>query len=242
MNSDDGRQRGHHTRRDALAWLGAAGVGALTGFRWGSAAAAPAARPQCVVRPEQTEGPFFLERALQRGDIRTDPATGRIYEGVPLHVAFRISRVRDDCTPLVGAIVDLWHCDAAGTYSGVRDWSGSTVGQQFLRGYQITDSNGVVRFTTIYPGWYRGRTVHLHFKVRTRPVRGAGEEFTSQVYFDDALTDRVFRQEPYARRGRRDVRNEQDGLFARGGRQLLLDVEESREGLAGLFDLGLRPA
>ena len=95
-------------------------------------------------------------------------------------------------------------------------------------------------FTTIYPGWYRGRAVHLHFKIRTRESPTRGYEFTSQIYFDDAVTDRVLRQPPYAARGRRDRYNEQDGLFLRGGRQLMLALNQSERGYEGTFDIALR--
>ncbi len=87
----------------------------------------------------------------------------------------------------MGAIVDIWHCDAAGVYSDATDPGFNTVGKKFLRGYQVTDANGGVQFTTIYPGWYRGRTVHIHFKVRAKAKSGQSYEFTSQLYFDDAI-------------------------------------------------------
>ena len=103
----------------------------------------------------------------------------------------------------------------------------------------MTDANGAVTFTTIYPGWYPGRTVHIHFTLRTEPQARRGKEFTSQIYFDDALTDRIFAQPPYASRGRRSVRNEEDGLFRRGGRQLMIALQEDGRGYAGTFDVGL---
>ena len=89
--------------------------------------------------------------------------------------------------PLAGAQVDIWHCDALGVYSDVRDRSSDTTGKKFLRGYQVSDDAGQVRFTTIYPGWYGGRAVHVHFKIRRPGAGGRIDEFTSQLYFDDAL-------------------------------------------------------
>jgi protocatechuate 3,4-dioxygenase beta subunit len=156
--------------------------------------------------------------------------------------ALVVSRVADGgtCTPVLGARVDLWQCDASGVYSGVRDPQFDTTGQQFLRGYQLTDATGTARFTTIYPGWYRGRTVHVHFKVRTDPSAPRGHEFTSQLYFDDALTDRVHSVEPYATMGQRTVRNERDGIFRRNGSQLMLPVTEEAQRYAGTFHLGLQ--
>lgn len=227
------------TRREALRLGSAALLGAA--FAQRSNAQIGTVLPQCIVRPEQTEGPFFFDERLNRSDIRTDPATGVAKPGVPLRVTFRVTRVKDRCTPLAGALVDLWQCDAAGAYAGVRDPAGSTVGQKFLRGYQVTDQNGVAAFTTIYPGWYPGRAVHLHFKVRT-DASARGREFTSQIYFDDALTDRILAQPPYAARGQRDRRNDQDGIYARGGRQLMLAVKEDGAGYGGTFELGLNIA
>jgi protocatechuate 3,4-dioxygenase beta subunit len=114
-----------------------------------------------------------------RSDIRADPDTGALRPGVPLELSFVLSQVgASTCGPLAGALVDLWHCDALGVYSDVADQR--TVGQRFLRGYQVSDANGGVRFTTVYPGWYPGRAVHMHFKVRTNPAGSRGLELTSQ--------------------------------------------------------------
>ena len=109
--------------------------------------------PTCVVRPEQTEGPYFVDTQLNRSDIRSDPADGSVRAGALLSLAFLVTRIGDTCVPLPGAVVDVWHCDADGVYSGVSDDNfGSTAGQQFLRGYQVTDGSGAAAFTTIYPG------------------------------------------------------------------------------------------
>jgi protocatechuate 3,4-dioxygenase beta subunit len=238
------------SRREILALLGASGIAALAGCKPSREVAEVSSAsgdvlPSCIVRPEQTEGPYFVDARLNRSDIRSDPASGAVKAGVPLQLAIVVSRVGgNSCTPLTAAHVDIWQCDAAGIYSGVRDPSFDTTGQQFLRGYQLTDVSGTARFTTIYPGWYRGRTVHIHFKVRTQPAAAAGHEFTSQIYFDDALTDRVHNLEPYARMGRRTVRNEGDGIFRRNGDQLMLAVRGEGEGQAysGTFHLGLQIA
>jgi protocatechuate 3,4-dioxygenase beta subunit len=232
MRSDDEAVGRLLTRREIVALLGLSGAGLLAG----RASAAPA----CVVRPQQTEGPYYVEEQLNRSDIRSDPASSEVRPGVPLGLAFDVSVLRGGaCAPLAGAVVDVWHCDALGVYSDVRDPGGSTVGQKFLRGHQTTDAAGSARFTTIYPGWYPGRAVHIHFKVRTGAASARGHEFTSQIYFDDALTDRVHAREPYARRGQRRVRNDADGLFRRGGRELLAAVAPSGEGYATTFALAL---
>ena len=227
------------SRRAALALIGLGGAVLFGAFARRSKAQSTGL-PACVVRPEQTEGPFFVDEHLNRSDIRSDPATGAVKAGVPLRVTFKVSRVSGNrCAPLAGAQVDVWQCDAAGAYSDVRDSGGSTVGQKFLRGYQTTDANGAVTFTTIYPGWYSGRTVHIHFKIRTEPQAKRGGEFTSQIYFDDALTDRIFTQAPYASRGRRDSRNDDDGLFRSGGRRLMIALQPDGQGYAGTFEVGL---
>jgi protocatechuate 3,4-dioxygenase beta subunit len=200
--------------------------------------ATPAATPTCVVRPQQTEGPYFVDEKLNRSDIRTDPSDGSVKQGVPLKIAFRVSQVSAACTPLRGAIVDIWHCDAEGVYSDVNDRGFSTVGQKFLRGSQATDADGRVEFVTIYPGWYGGRTVHIHFKIRTDESEQS-TEFTSQLYFDDALTDQVYQQTPYSRKGKRTTRNDQDGIFQRDGEQLLLALSQAAEGYATTFEIGL---
>jgi len=196
--------------------------------------------PACVLTPQQTEGPYFVDERLERADIRSDPAGGTVRAGVPLALSMRISTIRGSrCEPLRGAIVDVWHCDAAGAYSDVDDPSLRTKGTAFLRGYQVSGANGQVRFMTIYPGAYRGRAVHIHFKVRTNNGSGV-REFTSQLYFDDALTDRVHERPPYA--GLRRTRNADDGLFRAGGRALILDATQDGDGYAGAYDVGLRGA
>ena len=249
MDRDDVQVGRLLSRRELLAVLGASGIAALAGCRpsrevaeGGSVAGAPL--PSCVVRPEQTEGPYFVDGRLDRSDIRSDPQNGAIKAGVALQLAIVVSRIGSGgaCTPVSGARVDLWQCDAEGVYSGVQDRSFDTTGQLFLRGYQMTDATGTARFTTIYPGWYRGRTVHTHFKVRTEPTAARGHEFTSQLYFDDALTDRVHAREPYARMGERTVRNDGDGIFRRTGSQLMLDVVEAGDGYQGTFHVGLQIA
>jgi protocatechuate 3,4-dioxygenase beta subunit len=235
MNNDE-RQTGRIlTRREALALLG--GVAMLAGGvspRGGLAQALPA----CIVTPEQSEGPYFTDVRLDRSDIRSDPGDKSVKEGVPLTLALRVSSVGSaGCTPLAGATVDVWHCDATGEYS---DAGGNTAGKNFLRGHQVTDAKGTARFTTIYPGWYPGRAVHIHFKVRMLTGPALGQEFTSQIYFDEAVTDRVHARAPYSTHGKRTQRNNEDGLFRRSGNRLMLALAETGPGYAGEFHIGLK--
>lgn len=188
--------------------------------------------PACVVRPEMTEGPYFVDEMLNRSDIRSDPSDGAVSIGAPLELTFNVSQVSaNGCVALPNAQVDIWHCDAFGVYSDVEN----AQGKKFLRGYQITDANGQAKFVSIYPGWYPGRTVHIHFKIRIN-----GYDFTSQLFFDDAFTDQVYLQEPYNQRGERNTRNDRDGIYGNGGDQLLLNVTQNGSGYSALFDIGLQ--
>src|SRR4051794_11664198 len=178
--------------------------------------------PACVITPQQTEGPYFVDERMNRSDIRADTVDGSIREGAPFQLSFQVSQVSGNaCAPLAGTFVDVWHCDAQGVYSDVNDNNGgSSTGSTFLRGYQVADENGLVQFSTIFPGWYRGRAVHIHFKVRTSLDDPSARAMTSQLYFDDALIDEIHGQPPYAANGRRTTRNSQDGIFRSGGDKL----------------------
>ena len=234
MKNDDHQVGRILTRREALAVLGGAAMLASgVPLRSGIAQMLPS----CVVTPEQMEGPFFTDVRLNRSDIRSDPVDKSVKEGVPLVLTLRVSAVGNaGCTPLADATVDVWHCDAVGVYS---DSGGNTAGKKFLRGHRVTDANGSVRFTTIYPGWYPGRAVHIHFKVRILTGPALGNEFTSQLYFDEAVTDRVLARAPYPARGQR-TQNSDDGLYRRGGSRLMLALAEARPGYAGEFHVGLK--
>ena len=240
-------------RREVLALLGGSGAALLAACAPGvlakpsptaqptsaaattaAAAASPATTlPSCIVRPAVTEGPYFVDEKLNRSDIRSDPASGAVKAGAPLALTFLVSRVTGSaCAALSGATVDIWHCDALGVYSDATDPSFNTKGQKFLRGYQTTDASGQVQFTTIYPGWYQGRAVHIHFKIRTTT-----SEFTSQLFFEDALNTQVFAQSPYSQKGTQGImRNAADGIY---NSQLLLSVTKSGNAYAATFDIGL---
>jgi protocatechuate 3,4-dioxygenase beta subunit len=199
-------------------------------------AANTAAVPACVVRPEVTEGPYYVDEDLVRSDIRTDPSTGAAREGAPLVLTFNVAKVSNgSCTAFEGATVDIWHCDAAGQYSDVTDRGFSTKGQKWLRGSQVTDASGKATFTTIYPGWYSGRAVHIHYKVYT----DTSKVFTSQLFFDDAFSAQVFTQAPYASKGTPDTLNSTDNIYQE---LMQLTATKTDQGYASTFDIGVEEA
>ncbi|MCB9138323.1 MAG: intradiol ring-cleavage dioxygenase [Caldilineaceae bacterium] len=190
-------------------------------------AAGSTAAPACVVRPEVTEGPYYVDVDQLRSDVREGKA------GAALTLTFRVTEVTDAaCTPLEGAAVEIWHCDAEGWYSGVNDPGFNTSGETWLRGTQVTDVNGLATFTTIYPGWYSSRCVHIHFKVH--PTEDL--VFTSQLFFPDEFTNQVFTREPYADKGLPDTTNATDNIYQD---LLLLDPSVDGDGYAAIFDIGV---
>ena len=203
----------------------------------------PAPVPSCVVTPAETEGPFFVDERLNRADIRADASGANLRPGTPLTLAFGVYRMTGSgCQPWPGVQVDVWHCDAGGVYSDVSPQH--SVGENYLRGYQLTDAQGVARFQSIYPGWYMGRAVHVHFKVRAFSGGQKTYEFTSQVFFDDAVTDQVYAAATYSSRPARDTRNAADTVYTGGnnsGSQLLVKpVSDGAGGYLGTFSIGLQ--
>lgn len=225
-------------RAEVESELGAGGDAPGTEGSSGRAGSPNGSAPTCLVRPEQTEGPYFLDEMLNRSDIRIDPVSGVQKPGVPLEVSLRVFDASEGaCVPLSGALVDLWQCDAAGIYSDVAELG--TSGQRFLRGHQLTGVTGDASFVTVYPGWYPGRTPHLHFKVRFVDRRGTSRAFTSQLYFEEGVNDAVLAGELYAARGPRSVSNATDAIFRAGGSELILPVAPKGSGYAGAFEIGL---
>lgn len=225
----------------------------------GDAAAQPAA---CLLTPALTEGPFYIDQALVRSDIR-DGRPGQL-----LRLRLLVVDTDRGCTPVAGALASIWHCDAGGSYSGYDQGSmppppppppadgpgpGQSPGQdsggmhavpaspaRFLRGVQPTGADGAAQFLTIYPGWYAPRAVHIHLKIHL----GKTEVLTSQLFFDDALSREVHLQHAaYRARGASPVQNAQDGIA--GTRPNLLRVRRLRDAagtLEGEFTLGIARA
>ena len=226
----------HITRRQAIglavASSAALAAGGLPRLSWGGAAAA-AATPSCVLTPAKTEGPYFVDERLNRSDIRTDPSDGSVQPGVPLALDFVVVRSDGDCAPVAGAQVDVWHANASGLYSD--EAANRTSGKKYLRGYQITGADGRASFVTVFPGWYSGRAVHIHFKIRLD-----GYEFTSQLFFEPATTEAIYRAGAYAARGNPDTSNARDGIYGSDGSRLVVPLSsDGNGGYAGTFTAGL---
>src|SRR5918996_1475714 len=204
--------------------------------------------------PQQIEGPYFVDDMPNRSDIRSDTSNGSIQEGVPLRLVFNVYDVNDSdgdgtgpCTPLKDAKVDIWHANSQGVYSGVQE--AGTAENYFLRGYQMTDDNGTVQFTTIYPGWYEGRAIHVHVKVRTFEGTNETLEWTSQFYLDDSVNELVHTKPSYSNHGPVDLTNEEDfiytgpsndGLLSNNtGKHLMLNLKDEGQGYLGTFNIGV---
>lgn len=195
--------------------------------------------PSCVLTPTKDEGPYFVDERLLRSDIRADPSDGALQEGAPLMLAIKVVQADGDCDPVEGVHVDIWHCNALGVYSDVA--ANRTVGRKFLRGCQKTSESGEARFTTIFPGWYSGRSVHIHFKVRQ--VHGDNEsyEFTSQLFFDQDLVEEILTaRPPYSDRGKPEVTNKEDDVYGADGWKLIVPITSNDAGgYAGEIVIGL---
>jgi protocatechuate 3,4-dioxygenase beta subunit len=222
------------TRRESLLRLGGLAAGALgAGAILGDEVAAgdgpravAAGLVACVLSPEMTAGPFALDGDKLRRDIREGKP------GVPLTLRMAVIDVAT-CKPISGAAVDIWHCDAGGTYSGFSQEG--TAGRTFLRGIQKTDRNGVALFKTIYPGWYPRRTVHIHVRV----YLGGNVVHTGQLFFPEAVTDAVYKRSPYRRRPNRQTRNAADSIFRNGGSRSMLKLTKTTTGYAARISLGV---
>ncbi|MGV9248262.1 intradiol ring-cleavage dioxygenase [Streptomyces sp. NPDC003710] len=198
----------------------------------------------CVLTPEQTEGPYYLDLETVRKDITEGKA------GVPL--TLRVTVVdATTCLPLPGTAVDIWHCDALGVYSGYVA-GGSTPDTTFLRGVQLTDATGVATFTTIYPGWYVGRALHIHVKTHVGGTVSGGKyhgghvSHTGQLYFPETYNDRVAARDPYRTNSTARTPNARDGIYRRGGSSTLLTLTQAGsdlgKGVTGTVVLGIDPA
>ena len=268
----------HHSnamsRRRALAVTGGAvGAGglAIAGYQAAYAddtttaqtAAASASASEssgtCVLMSSVTEGPYYLDGALVRKDITEGKS------GVPLTLRITVQDTTESCAPVAGAAVEIWHCDAWGYYSGyttanpggsapAESEDGSTADDQtYLRGYQIANANGVVKFETVFPGWYTPRTCHIHVKVHTGGAKedgtyeGGKVNFTGQLFFDDAVAEQIFALEPYAKHSGSYTKLDDDMVYDGGGASSgLLTLKPVHKkapsmGYKGFITLGIDP-
>ena len=227
------------SRRRALTWLGGFGLAAVllacadddpsaTPTTTTAATTTTGSEPiaDCVLSPELTEGPFYLDLDLVREDITEERP------GLPLDLQVNVVDA-DGCGPINSAAVDVWHCDAEGLYSGV-DGEATT----FLRGIQMTDADGAAHFSTIFPGWYMGRAVHIHVKVHL----GSTQTYTGQLFFDEDVLAEAYTIEPYSARGAPETSNASDGIFAESGGTTVLAVTPGKGGYSGAVTLGVEPA
>jgi protocatechuate 3,4-dioxygenase beta subunit len=184
----------------------------------------------CSLTPQETEGPYYFDADSIRSDIREDRP------GTPLRLAMRVQDA--SCAPLANAVVDIWHCDAGGIYSGFESASqggpggGRTDQKTYLRGAQVTNPEGIVQFTTVYPGWYRGRTVHIHFKVHL----DSRTLLTSQLYFDENITSAVYSRTPYSVHSGRDRFNKDDSIFDPA---LIMTLRQENDGYLGIMSVNV---
>ncbi|KAL0491519.1 catechol dioxygenase [Acrasis kona] len=161
----------------------------------------------CVLTSEETVGPYYVENMPFRQDVREDR------QGIPLKLNITVVDTNSECKPLPGAVVEIWHCDSQGVYSHYQAQSLGTGSQTddstFLRGKTYSDSKGVASFITIYPGWYEGRTVHIHVRVHF----GGLIVHTGQLYFNETITDWVSKISPYSSHSIDIVSHAEDGIF-----------------------------
>ena len=238
------------SRRRVLAALGALGAVPFVTrelcLNVASAAPAPIVTGKsCVLSPAMMEGPFFVDTGLNRSDLTTGTTKAGVVQGLPVVLNIDLASVQaTGCVPIAGMQVDVWHADATGEYSGVAGGASQSnaAGQAFLRGYQVSDANGRVTFKTIYPGWYPGRTIHIHVKARLFNAAGnTTYVFTSQLFFDDAVSDKVMAMPPYNARGARNVRNAGENIYGNTTRALVdLRPADGARGYAGAVTLGFR--
>ncbi|WP_405767919.1 intradiol ring-cleavage dioxygenase [Streptomyces sp. NBC_00080] len=206
-----------------------------------------------------TEGPYYLDGALVRKDITEGKS------GVPLTLRLTVVDATDGCTPVSGAAVEIWHCDAWGYYSGyttanpggsapAESEDGSTADDDtYLRGYQIANANGVVKFETIFPGWYTPRTCHIHLKVHTGGQKedgtyeGGKVNYTGQLFFPDDTAEEIFTLEPYSKHSGSYTTLDNDMVYDGGGTSSgLLTLKavhkaDPSEGYKGSITLGVDP-
>jgi len=192
----------------------------------------------CVTTPTETAGPYPYDLSSNSAIFRTDITEGKT--GIPLSLTLTIVNSNNSCAAISGARVDIWHCDKDGYYSeynepgylGTQDNTGKT----FLRGIQLTDANGQVKFTTIYPGWYSGRVTHIHVEIFVNSVLKA----TTQVAFPDSLNTAIYKTTLYSAHGQNIITNTNDQVFSDSySSELVTITGDTTNGYAATFQVGV---
>jgi protocatechuate 3,4-dioxygenase beta subunit len=215
------------TRRSALELFGSAGVvlvwgcGDITSSASSDASSDAITEPDattCTATPEGEIGPYFADDSaagFDRSDIVSDLDGTRTQTGIPLVLTVTVIDTENGCVPYANAQVDIWHCNAAGVYSD--EESEGTDTESWLRGYQLTDVNGRVTFTTIIPGWYAGRTTHIHLRVRSTYSTASSTTDgtnTTQLFFEQTLIDDLATSvAPYSSQGQNPTTNATDHVY-----------------------------
>jgi protocatechuate 3,4-dioxygenase beta subunit len=192
----------------------------------------------CSTTPSETAGPYPYDLSGNSAIFRTDITEGKT--GIPLSLTLTIVNSNNSCSAISGARVDIWHCDKDGYYSefsepgylGTQD----NTNQTWLRGIQLTDSNGQAKFTTIYPGWYTGRVTHIHVEVFINSVLKA----TTQLAFPDSLNTTVYNTSLYSPHGQNSITNTSDQVFSDSYSSELVTISgNTTDGYTASFQVGV---
>ena len=250
-HSDDAPIGTIYSRREALALAAKAGIGLTAGGLF-TFASAQDTKPKVnlIASPALTEGPFFVDEKLKRSNLLLGTTRPAVINGTSLELELAIHKLTGDKhVPFTGCQIDIWHCDAAGVYSDESNPMNheDTAKQTWLRGYQITDKNGIAKFQTIVPGWYPGRTAHIHFKVRTFSEKHqVTADFTSQLFFHETDLKHIFGKAPYSTQDVPAGLNMRDGIYAErqvdgsvAGSHLTLDLKSASKGNSAKFAIVL---
>lgn len=195
----------------------------------------------CIVSPEETAGPYPYDLSKNPAIFRVDITEGKT--GIPLDLTITVVNANDNCSPVSNARVDIWHCDKDGYYSEFNEpgylGTQNNTGKTFLRGIQVTDTNGQVKFTTIYPGWYSGRITHIHAEVFINNVL----KKTTQMAFPDSTNAEVYKTSLYSAHGQNSsvANNAADNIFADSIDDELLTLSgDTTNGFTGTFTIGIQ--
>ncbi|HEY2733631.1 MAG TPA: hypothetical protein VGI70_06580 [Polyangiales bacterium] len=214
---------------------GAAAVGGQGGSSTAGNGGSDADAGACEVTPEGEIGPYFADDSasgFNRSDVLANIDGTSVQDGIPLKLTVTVLDTQKDCAPLAGSQVDIWHCNAAGIYSDQA--VENTSSESWLRGYQTTDSKGQLVFNTIIPGWYQGRTTHIHLRIRSSYSDASSTSDgtnTTQLFFDQDLVDRLATSvDPYNKQGKNSTTNAGDHVYSgetNGANLLALDGNDS---------------